>query len=315
MQPPVSRSVFSILPRLATALSLAAALASTSTAARAASYAVDGGIVYRWPSPTQPTVLESFNLSAPVPIGRGVNDDQPGVKDLHAQASATADVGGLHAHAYSQIIHNVSQAFSDPLEYDANADAQVTINDMFISGPVGVTSVVAPITFHLDGSQLLGYYVPLSPSFVYSVSSIQMQVAVGSNSDGGFRTIESVNGAPPFVNTTGLGMLTGWTGNNDIPTQPFTMPVNTPFSMSLFLNVLAYTKVDFRDSFNAGANTDFSGTLAFASDVPVFALPAGYTANSVEGGIVNNQFVPEPSTALLVLTGLLGFAGRRRWCA
>jgi hypothetical protein len=315
MQPPVSRSVFSTLPRLAVALALAAALTSTSTAAGAASYAVDGAIVYRWPSPTQPTVLESFGLSLPVPIGRGVKDDQPGVQDLHAQASALADAGGVHAHAYSQIIHNVSQEFSNILEYDANADAQVTIDDMFISGPVGVTSTVAPINFHLSGSQLLGYYVPSFPSFVYSVSSIQMQVAVGSSSDGGFRTIESVNGAPPFVNTTGLGMLTGWTGNNDIQTQPFTMPVNTPFSMSLFLNVLAYTKVDFKDSFNAAANTDFSGTLAFATDVPVFALPAGYTANSVEGGIVNNQFVPEPSTGLLVLSGLLGFAARRRGCA
>lgn len=299
--------------KLLIGLALAAALTSASTAARAASYAVDGGIVYRWPSPTQPTVLESFDLSSPSPIGHGVNDDQPGVKDLHAQANATADVGGLHAHAYSQIIHNVSQAFSDPLEYDASADARVTISDMFISGPVGVTSTVAPINFHLDGSQLLGYYVPSSPSaFVFSTSSIQMQVVVGSNSDGGFRTIESVNGAPPFVNTTGQGMLTGWTGNNDIPTQPFTLPVNTPFSISLFLNLLAYIRVDFQDSFNAAANTDFSGTLAFATDVPVFALPAGYTANSVEGGIVNNQFVPEPSTGLLVLTGLLGLAARRR---
>lgn len=279
--------------------------------ARAANYAVDGAIVYRWPSPTQPTVLESFNLSSPSPIGHGVNDDQPGVKDLHAQANATADVGGLHAHAYSQIIHNVSQPFSDPLEYDAQADASVTIDDMFISGPAGVTSTVAPINFHLVGSQLLSYYVP-SSGFVSSVSSIQMQVTVGNTSDGGFRTIESVNGGAPFVNTTGLGMLTGWTGNSDMATKPLTLPVNTPFSMSMYLNLLANVRVDFQDSFNAAANTDFSGTLAFATDVPVFTLPPGYTANSVEGGIVNNQFVPEPATLSLLALGSLLFARRRQ---
>jgi hypothetical protein len=52
--------------------------------------------------------------------------------------------------------------------------------------------------------------------------------------------------------------------------------------------------------------------FSFTTTGPVFNLPAGWTANSADGRIVNNVLVPEPSTGLLVLTGLLGLAARRK---
>ena len=55
------------------------------------------------------------------------------------------------------------------------------------------------------------------------------------------------------------------------------------------------------------ANADFFHSLSFATSGDVFNLPAGYTVNSVSGGIVNNRFVgapvPLPSTLLLLGSG------------
>lgn len=67
----------------------------------------------------------------------------------------------------------------------------------------------------------------------------------------------------------------------------------------------------------ANGFVDFSRTLGFPTSGPVFNLPAGFTVNSAEGVIVNNQFVsvptvPEPGTLLLLGTGLLTLASRFR---
>jgi len=53
----------------------------------------------------------------------------------------------------------------------------------------------------------------------------------------------------------------------------------------------------------------------FAADRPVFNLPAGYTANSVQAGILDNRLsaVPVPAAAPLLavaLTGLLAWRSR-----
>jgi hypothetical protein len=53
----------------------------------------------------------------------------------------------------------------------------------------------------------------------------------------------------------------------------------------------------------ASSNAQFYQSLSFATDQPVFDLPAGYTANSPTGGIVANGYqpVPEPGTTALLL--------------
>ncbi|MBI3838904.1 MAG: PEP-CTERM sorting domain-containing protein [Planctomycetia bacterium] len=48
----------------------------------------------------------------------------------------------------------------------------------------------------------------------------------------------------------------------------------------------------------------FSHTFGFPTSGPVFNLPDGFTANSPEGQIANNNFVPEPSTLALAAIGL-----------
>jgi len=58
------------------------------------------------------------------------------------------------------------------------------------------------------------------------------------------------------------------------------------------------------------SNTPFG--LSFSQRGPVFNLPAGWTANSLDGSIVNNMLVPEPSTWVLIAIPLMGLAVTRR---
>ena len=64
---------------------------------------------------------------------------------------------------------------------------------------------------------------------------------------------------------------------------------------------------------------DFGGTLTFAQGTPVFDLPPGYTADSIDGNIVDNQFVGPPTVpmlggpALATLASLLLALGTRRF--
>ena len=92
-----------------------------------------------------------------------------------------------------------------------------------------------------------------------------------------------------------------------------TVPVGVPLPLSLRLIVSANGVS--RDGGFVEAETNFRDTLFFAADRPVFNLPAGYTANSVQAGILDNRLsaVPVPAAAPLLavaLTGLLAWRSR-----
>jgi hypothetical protein len=118
-------------------------------------------------------------------------------------------------------------------------------------------------------------------------------------------------------------VLANFTGNAVLTTDPFTVTANTPFSLYFQLSVATTAGLTDGGAGNASGSADFSKTLTFVDDRPVFDLPSGYTANSLEAGIVDNRFgadngpasVPEPATFLqfaLGLTGLLTASGLRR---
>jgi PEP-CTERM motif-containing protein len=100
------------------------------------------------------------------------------------------------------------------------------------------------------------------------------------------------------------------------------LPLNTPLIMEMFLSVSVTGEVNtfFAESHIASGRSTgaFLDTIKFAASGPVFNLPPGFTVNSVDGMIVNNQFVelpiPEPETYAMLMAGLalLGFVARRR---
>jgi hypothetical protein len=106
-----------------------------------------------------------------------------------------------------------------------------------------------------------------------------------------------------------------------LTTNPFTVAANTPFSLTFTLGVVTSAGLDDGGAGNAAASADFSHTLTFVDDRPVFDLPNGYTANSLEAGIVNNRFnpdngapvVPEPASLAHFALGLACLVTAARW--
>ena len=119
-----------------------------------------------------------------------------------------------------------------------------------------------------------------------------------------------------FATTSGGGWLTNFNGNATLTSANFVVPANTPFTVSFTLNVASIAGMNQDNSGLAESSANFGSTMSFVTNQPVFSLPSGYTANSVSGGIVANQYVltPEPTSAMLAAIALvMAAAHRRHW--
>jgi hypothetical protein len=131
----------------------------------------------------------------------------------------------------------------------------------------------------------------------------------------------SPGGCAVVVNTEPSGFLFGLgTGNvfsGTVNTGLFDVPVNQPVSLGLLLlgNAQnAVVAVAPGDGLGGTASLDFlHDTLSFPAVGPVFDLPDGYTANSLEANITNNvsgtpgppaSSVPEPNSIVLCATAM-----------
>ena len=295
--------------RGASAVVFAIATITAGASAHAAHYDISGGITFEVPSTV---VLDSYSVSGSISESRQVlYDNVVPNRSWHGRAGSGVDVYGLHASTYVGA-NNIANGDSGGLAFGATAFALVTYTDFVINGPSGSPSVQTPINFHLSGEQILGPYTSSSPIYTSSVeSTVALTVFADSNGASGTRNFHYDNGliSPP----TQTGLLASFNGTSaNVQTPVWTLPVNTPFTLTLILNTSARVGVVFSDGYVTSALSDFGNTLSFATDRPVFALPAGYTANSVEAGVVDNLFtspVPEPGSAALAALGLAILGG------
>lgn len=134
----------------------------------------------------------------------------------------------------------------------------------------------------------------------------------GTSSGDGFASwyvsmkIREFHGTQPHTHdsqafTEGFGapndMAVGITLTSDL----VTLPTGVPIIIELQLSAVAVA-TDIWVGDTASALADFPNGLSLPTSGPVFILPPGFTANSVDGHIVDNQFVPA-TTAVPALSG------------
>lgn len=102
-----------------------------------------------------------------------------------------------------------------------------------------------------------------------------------------------------------------------VETGGITVPVDSPLALTVELRGIAQSNALFPTAgglFESNAQIDFDHTVTFATDA-VATLANGFTLNSLQAGIVNNQWtapVPVPPAAWLLMSGLAGLLWRVR---
>ena len=174
--------------------------------------------------------------------------------------------------------------------------AEVVIDDVVISGP-GPTATIQ-VTADLSGVVDLS---ALNPT--WGIARIYATVQVGEDSGSGFVYSSPVPFEPSFTADTNT------TIDTTLTSLPLTVSTSSTIAVRLFVagSVIAFDNLV---PGSGSASLDASNGLRFPSTGPVFILPAGFTADSVDANIVANQLVAPPAApglpawgrAILVLT-------------
>jgi len=264
-----------------------------------------------------------------------------------AFGNAIASVSGLGVEANAQMTQLGAAYSGGP---DNENYAQVTLNDVtitcsgtscggiklvngslnvFTAGTVSLTASAAPAS-PIPGDSRVESFSAGSYANVYVGGTLTDNISFNYLFSTSYSQSESDT-------TTGSGSLpptdSSSASNNNITqilpgsgmtltTSVFALPVGTPFDLTLLLDAQAWAAFDgfpFSDPLvlSATADMNYYDTLSFPTSGPVFNLPDGFTINSVEGDIVNNEFAPAtplPPTWTMMLIGLagLGFISHRR---
>ena len=249
------------------------------------------------------TTLDEYNQTGPNGASDTAEYDDGAYLDL--SASSSIDSSGLHAFAHAKF--DKTDLFGTSNTYSTNADATAIVkwNDFIVTGPAGATTVAISINLFIEGTfDLIGDDTPegVFPPFT-AAGNLSVGIYASNQNVGSGQAWTSIqNGVTDSGNN---GILTGFNGSMLVSSQTFNVSVNTPFTLELSLSAGAGAVGRDNQTFYLESTTNFNNTLTFATDRPVFNVPAGYTVNSVEAGILNNAVsVPEPSTILLSLAAI-----------
>jgi hypothetical protein len=190
-----------------------------------------------------------------------------GAAHLSSNARFTRDVGG-----------------SDPDRfwgYHAEGLIDITIDDVFITGPG--STVPTKLNMHLDGSLDAGTTLTTSPGGISASSDISVQL-LASGSSVGYGSYSMTSQDGNFPTPGPYGMLGDFDGDDVLSSDTFNAPVNVAFPVRIIMSARSIAQMDDTKTGQASAFENFGNTLSFATDRPVFDLPAGYTASSVSAG-------------------------------
>jgi hypothetical protein len=241
-------------------------------------------------------------------------------------AFAGAEAGQLRASAHAEtFLPDIQDGLLAMVINTASATAGFRLDDIIITGPD--STVDTSINLSLDGGVSATANAAGGGAFGFEATANGMVTVSGqfgprfaaSQSRGAVCDAQTLLCDSSFFEDE---FLTGFGGAGIITTPAVTVSVGVPLGLALQLVVAGNgnsTNGGFGNRRTAEGSASFGSTLSFALSGPVFNLPAGYTANSVSGLIVDNHWVrasdtptavPEPGTFSLLGLGVLALARR-----
>lgn len=229
------------------------------------------------------------------------------------------------------VLAAVSLTDSPQFQTTSTAGATMLITGVLLGGPSG-GYVTTSYNLQLTGSLSTDGLVAGTAGFANSAALMRFESslygdnvpAIYSNGAVSESFGQSTGGAATRTReNTGFFSTTGFDGDAIVTSTAGSLPVGVPLTFNVGLNVSAFAYVSMgptgAGSLAASSGSSFERTLSFPKEGPVFNLPAGYTANSADGFIVDNRWSPSPvpvgPTWALLGTGLLSLLPRlRRRC-
>jgi hypothetical protein len=216
------------------------------------------------------------------------------------------------------------------MDANASASASAFMDDLIVTAVSGstLTTVDGSINLHLSGLMATGtggIYGDGPDEGAKAVSrgevlwSLTAQSSVGAFVNSGQCFQENILGEGAFSTCDSS------VGPSGYLTIPMLFPVGEAFSLYLSLSVRGSAEATSSrlNSADAFWNVSYGNTFGFSEDRLAFELPAGFTANSLQAGIVDNRWddpstsnptpVPEPATGILMASGMaLAWIRRKR---
>jgi hypothetical protein len=184
--------------------------------------------------------------------------------------------------------------------------AEVVIDDVTISGP-GPTATIQV------SADIAGMVDTMAANASWGIAGVYASIQVGEDSGSGIVYSTAVLFQPTYTAPTSTVIDTTLTSS------ALEVSTSSTIAVRLFLagSVIAS---DNAAAGSASASLDLADGMAFPATGPVFILPGGFTANSVDANIVDNQLGAPPAVPAmsglgrailgLVLAGM-GLAGTR----
>lgn len=227
----------------------------------------------------------------------------------------SADVGYLGARTTAYVTG--SSQFSGDNAHGGSATVHFRFDDLVfvnLESPEDTTPVAASLNFTLDGTFAFSGTVSDRAALNHASIRVRDYSAYGVIKETGFYGVyaDPELGANTSGIFAGLARTEHFDGSFTTPDRLFDVGVPQVFGIELTAAASANTSL----AEGRMASADFLHTLGFVPGMPVFNLPDGYTANSADGRIVNNLFVPtaipEPHACAAVGLLLLGLVAHRR---